>query len=177
MRAVTRRVSVTASEPSATGQWRSAIQPDSGAWFVGRMPEQAHTGVMSRESPPEGPNEFNRFKPSRFMRGRRPYLYSDSATTIVRTVARDVLSYHFETLTNQKDESTFEDFARRLAEKFISPNLRPQTGPVGGGDGKTDSETYPVATPIANRWFVPDLAGAQERWAFAFRPKRTGVAK
>ncbi|QQO11959.1 hypothetical protein JJB99_20890 [Bradyrhizobium diazoefficiens] len=93
-------------------------------------------------------------------------------TTIERTVTREVLSHHLETLTNQKDETKFEDFAQGLAERFISPNLRPQTGPVGGGDGKTDSETYPVTTEIASRWYVPDLAGAHERWAFAFSAKK-----
>jgi hypothetical protein len=127
---------------------------------------------MSEESPPEGPEEPKEFKPSRFMRARRPHLYSDSVTMTERTVTREVLSYHLETLTNQKDETKFEDFAQGLAEKFISPNLRPQTGPVGGGDGKTDSETYAVANEIASRWYVPDLAGAQERWAFAFSAKK-----
>ncbi len=132
---------------------------------------------MSQESPQGGPEQPNDFKPSRFMRARRPHLYSDSVTTTERTVTREILSYHLETLTNQKDETTFEEFALCLAEKFISPNLRPQTGPVGGGDGKTDSETYPVASSIASRWFVPDLAGAQERWAFAFSAKKDWRSK
>lgn len=102
------------------------------------------------------------------MRERHPELFSDSSLKTELIVTREVLSYHLETLTNQKDESTFEAFALRLCEKFISPNLRPQTGPIGGGDGKTDSETYPVSEVIAARWFVPDPAGAKERWAFAF---------
>lgn len=122
--------------------------------------------------PPRGPKETKDFKPSRYMRARRPYLFSDSVTTTERTVTREVLSHHLETLTNQKDETKFEDFAQGLAERFISPNLRPQTGPVGGGDGKTDSETYPVTAEVASRWYVPDLAGAHERWAFAFSAKK-----
>jgi hypothetical protein len=112
------------------------------------------------------------FKPSDYMRGRRPHLFSDSTSVVKGVVSREVLSHHLETLTNQKDETPFEEFARRLAEKFVSPNLRPQTGPAGGGDGKTDSETYPVAAAIAERWFVPTLAAAQERWAFAFSAKK-----
>lgn len=106
------------------------------------------------------------------MRARRPYLFSDSTTTTKRAVTREVLSYHLETLTNQKDEATFEKFAHRMAEKFVAPNLRPQTGPSGGGDGKTDAETYPVAKSIALRWYVPDSAPAHERWAFAFSAKK-----
>jgi hypothetical protein len=104
-------------------------------------------------------------------------MFSDSVTTTERTVTREVLSHHLETLTNQKDETKFEAFAQGLAEKFISPNLRPQTGPVGGGDGKTDSETYPVTTEVASRWYVPDLAGAHERWAFAFSAKKDWQGK
>ena len=78
-----------------------------------------------------------------------------------RTVTREVLSHHLETLTNQKDETTFEAFAQRLVERFIAPNLRPQTGPTGGGDGKTDAETYPVAKSVAQRWYVPQAAPAR----------------
>ena len=83
-----------------------------------------------------------------------------------------MLSHHLETLTSQKAELAFEQFAVRLAEKFIAPNLRPQTGPIGGGDGKTDAETYPVASAISERWFVPDTAASNERWAFAFSAKK-----
>jgi hypothetical protein len=123
---------------------------------------------MAEESPEGAPTPRPNFRPSEFMRGRRPYLFSDSAHSLESTVTRETLSFHLETLTSQKSEAVFEEFALRLCEKFVSPNLRPQTGPVGGGDGKTDTETYPVAAAIAARWFVPDSAGAHERWAFAF---------
>ncbi|WP_256808142.1 hypothetical protein, partial [Bradyrhizobium sp. Bra64] len=45
------------------------------------------------------------------------------------------------------------------------------TGPTGGGDGKTDAETYPVAKESSERWFAADQAAANERWAFAFSAK------
>jgi hypothetical protein len=83
-----------------------------------------------------------------------------------------VLSHHLDTLTAQKQELVFESFAVRLVEKFIAPNLRPQTGPVGGGDGKTDSETYPVSSTISERWFAPDTTVGDERRAFAFSAKK-----
>jgi hypothetical protein len=67
------------------------------------------------------------------MRDRHPDLFSDSFSEVEYEVEREVLSYHLETLTNQKDETAFENFAQRLCEKFIAPNIRPQTGPVGGG--------------------------------------------
>ncbi|VBH31509.1 hypothetical protein [Burkholderia pseudomallei] len=113
------------------------------------------------------------YSPSRYMRDRHPYLFSDSVSEVQYQVEREVLSYHLETLTNQKDETAFENFAQRLCEKFIAPNIRPQTGPVGGGDGKTDAETFPVSDEISARWFVPDNDKAGERKAFAFSAKKT----
>jgi hypothetical protein len=111
------------------------------------------------------------------MRARRPYLFSDSEKTTEVALTSEVLSHHLDTLTNQKAEYVFEGFAVRLAEKFIAPNLRPQTGPTGGGDGKTDSETYPVSPEIAERWFVADILEASQRWAFAFSAKRDWRSK
>lgn len=87
------------------------------------------------------------------------------------------MSYHLETLTNQKDEAVFENFSQRLCEKFIAPNIRPQTGPVGGSDGKTDAETFPVSSEISARWFVSANDKAGERKAFAFSAKKTWRSK
>jgi hypothetical protein len=105
------------------------------------------------------------------MRSRRPHLFSDSEKRTEVALTREVLSHHLDTLTKQKSETVFESFAKRLVEKFIAPNLRPQTGPTGGGDGKTDAETYPVASDVSDRWFAADPAAALERWAFAFSAK------
>lgn len=107
------------------------------------------------------------------MRDRHPDLFSDSVPDVEYQIEREVLSYHLETLTNQKNETAFENFAQRMCEKFIAPNIRPQTGPVGGGDGKTDAETFPVSSELTARWFVPDNQKAGERKAFAFSAKKT----
>ena len=115
--------------------------------------------------------------PSRYMRARRPHLFSDSRKTGEIALTREVLSHHLDTLTNQKAEYVFEGFSVRLAEKFIAPNLRPQTGPTGGGDGKTNSETYPVSPEIAERWHTADILAARERWAFAFSAKQDWRSK
>jgi hypothetical protein len=112
------------------------------------------------------------YPPSRYMRQRRPHLFSDSQKVTEVGLSREVLSHHLETLTSQKGETEFEELARRLAERFIAPNLRPQTGPTGGGDGKTDAETFPVTRAIAQRWFLHDVAVASERMAFAFSAKK-----
>ena len=111
--------------------------------------------------------------PRDFMRARRPELYSDSATE--RQPLVDVAFLHFTLaqVTERKEEVAFEHFCRKLAEKEICPNLIPQTGPTGGGDSKVDTETYPVAERIAERWYVGDPGRAsKERWAFAFSAKQ-----
>ncbi|WP_442577967.1 hypothetical protein ACSBOB_20705 [Mesorhizobium sp. ASY16-5R] len=128
------------------------------------------------ESKETGAQEV-KYAPSRYMRNRHPDLFSDSVQEVEYEVEREVLSYHLETLTNKKDETAFENFAQRLCEKFIAPNIRPQTGPVGGGDGKTDAETFPVSSEISTRWFVPDNNKAGERKAFAFSAKKTWRSK
>lgn len=86
------------------------------------------------------------------MRARRPELFSDSKIVGEAHLTREVFEYRLETLTNRKEETIFEHFARRLAEKEICPNLLTQTGPTGGGDSKVDAETYPVADALSVRW-------------------------
>ncbi len=123
---------------------------------------------------------IERSRPSDFMRARRPELYSDSRVLAENSLSRELLEYHLETLTNRKQETHFEYFCRRLAEKELCPNLLPQTGPTGGGDSKVDSETYPVAEAISERWYEGiGQEAAQQRWGFAFSAKkdwRTKVA-
>lgn len=118
----------------------------------------------------DGPPDF---RPSEFMRARRPELFSDSKTLTEPHLTRNALEYHLETLTSRKQETEFEYFCRRLAEKEVCPNITPQTGPTGGGDSKVDAETYPVADEIALRWYEGiGIEASQERWAFAFSAKK-----
>src|SRR6201993_4554976 len=111
-------------------------------------------------------------RPSEYMRSRRPYLFSDSEIASTPTLTRELLDHQLETLTNRKEENEFEHLCRRLAEKEICPNLRPQTGPSGGGDSKVDSETSPVSSEISLRWYEGNQAAAHENWAFAFSAKK-----
>lgn len=110
--------------------------------------------------------------PREMMREKRPYLFSDSDIDRSVSLPRANFEYHLETLTARKQEYEFEDFCRKLAEKEICPNLTIQTGPTGGGDGKTDAETYPVAAEIAERWWSGAPSAGSERWAFAFSAKK-----
>lgn len=126
--------------------------------------------------------QFENFSPSQFMRARRPELFSDSIVVSEPQLTRVVLDYHLHSLTSRKQESEFEHFCRRLAEKELCPNLLPQTGPTGGGDSKVDSETYPVADAIALRWYggtgrEASREASRERWAFAFSAKKKWLEK
>jgi hypothetical protein len=121
---------------------------------------------------------LDKSRPSDFMRARRPELYSDSKTFAEKSLSRELLEYHLETLTNRKQETQFEYFCRRLAERELCPNLLPQTGPTGGGDSKVDSETYPVSDAISLGWYEGIGREAnRERWAFAFSAKKDWKTK
>ena len=93
--------------------------------------------------------------PSSFMRARRPHLFSDTVAVDRPQLDRDRLEYYLETLTSRKQETAFEHFARRLAEKEICPNLLPQTGPTGGGDSKVDTETGCAKKNVSHLMRVP----------------------
>ena len=123
------------------------------------------------------PPKKSTLNPNDFMRERRPELFSDTQVDSAPQINKEVFEYHLETLTNRKQEIEFEHFCRKLAEKEICPNLRLQTGPTGGGDSKVDSESYPVAEKIAERWWIGSPSSAAERWAFAFSAKKDWKSK
>ena len=123
--------------------------------------------------------------PRQFMSARHPEAFSDSVDKQQPVLDRSLLEYHLATLTSRNQETEFASFAQKLAERTICPNLRPQTGPTGGGDSKVDSETYPVSDLLALTWYEGiGREASRERWAFAFsakkdwRPKaRSDIAK
>ena len=126
----------------------------------------------NRKSNNDSDNNIPFMSPSEFYRLRRPEKFSDSDYIANIVLPREVLKYEIEKITANQKEALFETLCRKLAEKLICPNLIPQVGPTGGGDGKTDSETYPVSILITERWFIPqDGWGNDEKWAFAFSAK------
>lgn len=114
--------------------------------------------------------------PSEFMRQLRPELYSDSMSRDQHQLKAEVLSHHLETITERNETHDFELFCRKLCERAICPNLRPATGPEGGGDSKADTETTPVADEIS-KLYVGLANSGRERWAFAFSAKKTWTDK
>lgn len=111
------------------------------------------------------------------MRKLRPEYYSDTGAQTDYELDQSILEYHLDTITNRNQTHDFEIFCRKLCERVICPNLRPQTGPEGGGDGKADSETYPVAEKVSHLTYVGEPNAGSERWAFAFSAKKKWVEK
>src|SRR2546425_11417400 len=98
-------------------------------------------------------NSPQRFSPREYMRSRRPERFSDTVVFETPILDRAVLEYHLDTLTSRNQEGDFEEFCRELAAKEVCPNLLPHTGPMGGGDSKVDTETYPVARSLTISWY------------------------
>lgn len=109
--------------------------------------------------------------PSHFMRRLRPEYYSDTQDHTDYQLDAPLLEYQLESLTRRNETHAFEIFCRKLCERAICPNLRPQTGPDGGGDSKADTETVPVADEISDLYYEGVANSGQERWAFAFSAK------
>ena len=112
------------------------------------------------------------FSPREFLKARRPERFSDTVFTQFKVLDRAQLEYHLETLTSRNQDTEFERFGLELARRTICPNLRPMTGPTGGGDSKADSETFPVAEDLTLGWCIGEpKEAASQRWAFAFSAK------
>lgn len=114
--------------------------------------------------------------PSEFMRKLHPEYYSDSSGRTAYELDRETFEYHLESITSRNETHEFEIFCRKLCERVICPNLRPATGPEGGGDSKADTETFAVAEEIA-QFYIGRPGSGSERWAFAFSAKETWRSK
>lgn len=121
--------------------------------------------------------ECERVSPSAFMRCLHPEYYSDTADRTTYQLDAPTFEYQLETITSRNQTHAFEIFCRKLCERTICPNLKPATGPEGGGDSKADTETIPVADEIAALYYVGEANVARERWAFAFSAKKTWADK
>lgn len=116
--------------------------------------------------------------PSEFYRQQRPENFSDSKVIANIIMPKEQLAFELSMISTNQKHDLFEDMCRRVAEKLISPNLIPQVGPTGGGDGKTDSETYPVSNFISERWYIgQNKWNENENWAFAISAKEDWNSK
>lgn len=118
------------------------------------------------------------FSPKEFLKTRRPERFSDSVTIEVGKLDRSVLEYQLATLNEKSLELAFEEFAKQLCEKVVCPNLLAQTGPVAGGDGKVDTQTFPVSSQSKALWYIGvNESSDSERWAFAISTQKDWKAK
>ncbi|SIO96105.1 hypothetical protein [Vibrio spartinae] len=116
--------------------------------------------------------------PRVFLKARRPERFSDSIIKEVGKLDRSVLEFQLSTLNRRNMELAFEDFAKKLCEKVICPNLLEQTGPVAGGDGKVDTQTFPVSEQSKVLWYIGINENSNnERWAFAVSTQEAWKAK
>lgn len=112
-------------------------------------------------------------RPSVYYRRQHPEYYSDSETIYEVPLTEELFDLQMGLLSTKKMQCAFENFALKTAMRLITPNIKPQTGPDGGGDGKVDAETYEVATDISSRWYVTEpCVGSNEKWAFAISCKK-----
>lgn len=111
-------------------------------------------------------------------RQKRPEKFSDSKVVRKMELTKEVFQYQMDRLSADMKQDQFENLTRSFALRFVTPNLIPQTGPTGGGDGKTDLETHPVADEIAEKWYVADGGcRGREKWAVAISCKEDWESK
>lgn len=116
--------------------------------------------------------------PYKYYRERRPEYFSDTKMVYKSSLKKEQFQYILDRLSVDMKQDLFENFCKSLIMKFVTPNVIPQTGPTGGGDGKTDLETHPVADEIAEKWYVGG-GGCKgtEKWAIAISTKEDWKSK
>ncbi|WP_442679603.1 hypothetical protein ACSBM8_19285 [Sphingomonas sp. ASY06-1R] len=126
--------------------------------------------MANGDTPPAG-EEKQGVSPSAFMRERRPEYYSDTADKSAYVLDAALLGFKLSTITERNETHDFELFCRKLCERVITPNIRPPSGPEGGGDAKVDADTYTVSEEVAERWLIGEGSNGKERYGFAFSAK------
>jgi tetratricopeptide (TPR) repeat protein len=144
---------------------------------VGEKPKQNSTELNGQPEILSDSNDRG-ISPKSFLKQSRPGKFSDSVKKESISLSRPVLENHLLILSKRNEQDIFEKFAVRLCEVEISPNLKPNTGPAGGGDGKTDAESYPVSKDTAMGWYIGyETAGSDQKLAFAISAKKAWEAK
>ena len=112
----------------------------------------------------------NEFNPYEYYRKLRPMKFSDSK--VKYKMSKEIFEFQLDQLSKQMKQDEFEEFTRQLVCRLITPNIIPQTGPMGGGDGKTDLETHTVSEDVSVHWYVPNGGcHGEDKWAMAISCK------
>lgn len=115
-------------------------------------------------------------EPRDLLKKLHPNKFSDSKVIDKIECPRELLDFHLSKLSEQNKHFDFEDFIKNLLEREICPNLIEETGLAGGGDGKVDTENYPVSKDIQHYWWY-GLNGENDRWAFAISLRKNWKSK
>lgn len=106
-----------------------------------------------------------------YFRDLHPEQFSDSTFHYEIELTPELFDFQLARLSTDQKQDLFENFCRRLIIKLLTPNLRPQTGPTGGGDGKVDAETYEVSEDTSSKWIVAPGNKPDDLWAIAISCK------
>lgn len=111
--------------------------------------------------------------PNAYYRKVHPAYFSDTIVRYEVPLTVELFDQQMAFLSTKKMQSAFENFVVTMAKRLITPNIKPQTGPDGGGDGKVDAETYEVSDDISDKWIsIEETASGKEYWAFAISCKK-----
>lgn len=123
-------------------------------------------------------NTGETFSPNSYYREVHPEFFSDTVVQYETPLTAELFDCQMSLLSTKKKQSDFEKFIVAVAKRLITPNIKPQTGPDGGGDGKVDAETYEVSEDISDKWIATeDTALGKEYWAFAISCKKEWKSK
>lgn len=115
------------------------------------------------------------FSPREFYKLKHPELFSDSKNIESVEINDNVLAYSLDMITSNNNEMNFQNLCEDLIKREICPNIIPQTGPTGGGDGKVDTENYPISESLL--FFGQPKEASSERWGFAISAKKNWKSK
>lgn len=115
-------------------------------------------------------------EPKDLLKKLHPNQFSDSKIIEKIECSRELLNFTLSGLSEENKHFDFEEFIRKLLEREVCPNLIEETGPAAGGDGKVDTENYPVSPKLQKFWWY-GLNYENDRWAFAISLKKEWKAK
>lgn len=110
-------------------------------------------------------------EPKELLKKLHPNQFSDSKIIEKVDCPREILDFKISNLSEHNMHFDFEDLIRKLMEREVCPNLIEETGPAAGGDGKVDTENYPVSTSLQKFWYYGNNEN-NEKWAFAISLKK-----
>ena len=115
-------------------------------------------------------------EPRDILKKLHPNQFSDSKTIDKVECPKELVDFYLSRLSEHNKHFDFEQFIKRLLEREVCPNLVEETGPAGGGDGKVDTDTFPVSLKIQKFWWY-GINEKNDRWAFAISLKKSWKSK